>query len=235
MVETALLFETPVEIYERVFRELKPRTPIPDIVVRFCRFANANSFIRLENNRLEVKISDMLEGAPAPIQESLAYILIAKLYRKPISSTYNQRYRRWLNRADVRKQIHLVRSVRGRKFLSGPAGEHYNLEEMFEDLNIRFFGGLMARPQLGWSKRPSKSLLGHYDPSHHAIIISRILDRDVVPRLAVEYVMYHEMLHLRHPVDHRGARRCVHTPEFRADEKQFPQLAEAKKILRHLS
>lgn len=235
MVETALLFETPVEIYERVFRELKPRTPIPDIVVRFCRFANANSFIRLENNRLEVKISDMLEGAPAPIQESLAYILIAKLYRKPISSTYNQRYRRWLNRADVRKQIHLVRSVRGRKFLSGPAGEHYNLEEMFEDLNVRFFGGLMARPQLGWSKRPSKSLLGHYDPSHHAIIISRILDRDVVPRLAVEYVMYHEMLHLRHPVDHRGARRCVHTPEFRADEKQFPQLAEAKKILRHLS
>ena len=234
MVETALLFETPAEIYERVFRDLKPRTEVPEIMVRFCRFANANSFIRLENNRLEVKISDMLEGAPAPIQEALAYILIAKLYRKPISSTYNLRYRRWLNRADVRKQIHVVRSVRGRKFVSGPAGEHYNLEQMFEDLNVRFFGGMMARPQLGWSKRPSKTLLGHYDPSHHAIIISRILDRGEVPRLAVEYVMYHEMLHLRHPVDHRGTRRCVHTPEFRAEEKQFPNLAEAKKMLRHL-
>lgn len=235
MVETALLFETPAEIYERVFRDLKPRTEVPEILVRFCRFANANSFIRLENNRLEVKISDMLEGAPAPIQEALAYILIAKLYRKPISNSYSLRYRRWLNRADVRKQIHLVRSVRGRKFVSGPAGEQYNLEEIFEDLNVRFFGGLMARPQLGWSKRPSKTLLGHYDPSHHAIIISRILDRPTVPRIAVEYVMYHEMLHLRHPVDHRGARRCVHTPEFRAEEKLFPNLAEAKKILRHLA
>ncbi|MCC6588292.1 MAG: M48 family peptidase [Bryobacterales bacterium] len=234
MVETALLFETPAEIYERVFRDLKPRTEVPEIAVRFCRFANANSFIRLENNRLEVKISDMLEGAPAPIQEALAYILLAKLYRKPILSAYSLRYRRWLNRADVRRQIHVVRSVRGRKFVSGPAGEHYNLEEMFEDLNVRFFGGLMARPQLGWSKRPSKTLLGHYDPSHHAIIISRILDRAEVPRLAVEYVMYHEMLHLRHPVDHRGTRRCVHTPEFRADEKQFPNLAEAKKMLRRL-
>jgi hypothetical protein len=42
------------------------------------------------------------------------------------------------------------------------------------------------------------------------------------------------MLHLRHPVKMRGSRRCVHSSEFRADEKLFPQLAEAKKFLRHL-
>ena len=32
--------------------------------------------------------------------------------------------------------------------------------------------------------------------------------------------MFHEMLHLRHPVQHRGARRCVHTPEFKQAEKE---------------
>ena len=56
------------------------------------------------------------------------------------------------------------------------------------------------------------------------IVISRIFDRPRTPRLALEYVMFHEMLHLRFPVDHSGARRCVHTTEFKADEKQFPQL-----------
>jgi len=47
-------------------------------------------------------------------------------------------------------------------------------------------------------------------------------------------VMFHEMLHLRIPIDHRGARRCVHTPEFKAAEKQFEQLAEAKEMLKRL-
>ena len=235
MLQTALLFETTGQIYERIFREVKPRTELPVIRVKYCRFANANSFIRLKDGLLEVKISDMLEGAPAPIQEALAYILIGKLYRRPVHSAHQLCYRRWLNRADVRKQIHVVRSVRGRKFVSGPEGEHYNLQEIFDELNLRYFSGLMAQPQLGWSRRPSKSLLGHYDPSHNAIILSRILDRATVPRLAVEYVLYHEMLHLKHPVDHKGARRCVHTPEFRAAEKLFPGLDEAKRLLRRLS
>ena len=44
--------------------------------------------------------------------------------------------------------------------------------------------------------------------------------------------MFHEMLHLRHPVEHRGARRCVHTPEFKEAEKAFPRLLEAKSILK---
>jgi hypothetical protein len=50
----------------------------------------------------------------------------------------------------------------------------------------------------------------------------------------VEYVMFHEMLHLQHPVEHRGVRRCVHTPEFKKGEKAFPQLREAKSILKSL-
>ena len=61
-----------------------------------------------------------------------------------------------------------------------------------------------------------------------------MFDSLAVPRLALEYVMFHEMLHLRYPVEHRGARRCVHTYEFRAAEKQFPQLKEAKAILKTL-
>ena len=77
-------------------------------------------------------------------------------------------------------------------------------------------------------------MLGHFDPSHNAIVISRVFDHPAVPRVALEYVMFHEMLHLRYPVDHAGARRRVHTREFRAAEKVFPRLAEAKQILKEL-
>lgn len=233
-IQSSLFFETPDEIYARVFRELKPRTALPRLRVEFCQFANADSFIRLEDGLLHVRISDLLEGAPAPVMEALAYVLLGKLYRKPVSRQYAHRYRLYLNRRDVRRQAQLVRQIRGRKFISGPQGSQYNLEEVFERLNQQFFDGLMGRPQLGWSRGVSRSMLGHFDPAHNAIIISRILDQARVPIVALEYVMFHEMLHLQHPVDHTGARRCVHTREFRAAEKQFPHLKEAKEILKRL-
>ena len=234
-LQSAIFFETVEEIVARVFRELKPRTPPPAVRVRFCKFANANSFVRWDESGLELRITDVLEGAPAPILEALAYLLLAKLLRRPAPKAYAERYRRYLNRKEMRRSLQLVKQTRGRKFVSGPQGERYHLEEIFEQLNQQFFQGLMARPLLGWSRRPSRVMLGHYDPSHNAIILSRLLDSPGVPRLAVDYVLFHEMLHLRFPVDHRGARRCVHTREFKDAEKAFPQLTQAKELLKRLS
>jgi hypothetical protein len=233
-LQSSLFFETPEEIYARVFRELKPRTAMPELRVEFCQFANADSFIRLDKGLLHVRISDLLAGAPAPVSEALAHILLGKLYRRPIARIYSHRYRLYLNRRDVRRQAQLVKQIRGRKFISGPEGQRYHLDEIFEELNQKFFNGLMGRPQLGWSRTASRNMLGHFDPSHNAIIISKIFDRVEVPRLALQYVMFHEMLHLRYPVDHNGMRRRVHTREFRQAEKQFPELIEAKELLKRL-
>ena len=233
-LQTTLFFETPAEIYARVFREIKPRTKPPAIRVEFRPFANADSFIRVTEAGLHVRVADVFEGAPAPVTEALAHILLGKLFRRPIARAYTHRYRLYLNRRDIRQRMHVVRQIRGRKFISGPVGDHHNLEHIFEDLNARFFDCLMGRPLLGWSRGASRSMLGHFDPSHNAIIISRIFDTNRLPRLGLEYVLFHEMLHLRYPVDHRGVRRRVHTREFREAEKKFPQLGQAKEILKRL-
>ena len=212
--------------------ELKPRTRVPAVRLTFCKFANANSSVRWDETGLEFRITDVLEGAPSSILESLAHILMSKLLRRPSPRTHSERYRRYLNRKEMRRSLQLVKQTRGRKFLSGPQGQAYHLQEMFEELNHAHFHGLMAQPLLGWSRRLSRVMLGHYDPSHNAIVLSRLLDRPSVPRLAVEYILFHEMLHLRFPVEHRGARRCVHTREFKEAEKQFPLLKEAKQLLK---
>ena len=220
-IETALFFETVEQIYERVFRTLKPRTALPRITVQFRKYANANSRIRLEGAQLRVDISDLLEHAPAPIQEALAYILISKLYRKPVANSIAARYRRYLNRADVRRTLHLATQARGRKAFRNPRGRVYDLCAIFDELNFQYFHGLMARPELGWSVRPSRTTLGHYDPSHHVIVLTSLLDSENVPALLIEYVMFHEMLHLRYPTEHRGPRRYVHTKEFKRAEREF--------------
>ena len=233
-VASSLFFESAAEIFRRVHREIRPRSAEPPIEVEYKRFANANSDVRLQDGAVRVRITDVLDGAPAPVIEALAHILLGKLYRRPAAKQYLQRYRLYLNRKDMRRRISLVRQTRGRKAHEGPEGSVHNLERIFEDLNAQYFGGMMARPALGWSRFRSRTHLGHYDPSHHMIVISRIFDDQRAPRLALEYVMYHEMLHLRYPVDHSRERRCVHTPEFKAHEKQFPHFREAKALLKKL-
>jgi hypothetical protein len=221
-------------IYLGLFRTLKPRTAVPEIRVEFRKYANANAQISLANGLLRVRMADSLATAPENVHEALADILLCKLFRRPVAAGSNQKYRQYLNRRDVRQGLDTLRSIRGRKRFDPPAGDHYDLTAMFQDLNFRYFFGLMTQPALGWSVQISRSLLGHYDPSHHAIVLNRIMDREEVPRLAVEYVLYHEMLHLRHPAEHRGTRRCVHTPAFKKEEKCFESWREAKALLKKL-
>jgi hypothetical protein len=103
--------------------------------------------------------------------------------------------------------------------------------EVFDVLNERFFHGLLGRPQPTCSEHHAKRLLGHYDAAHNTIVASRVFDRPSSPRYAIEYLLYHEMLH---PVSVRGKRRCVHSAAFKADERMFPQLAEALAFLKRL-
>jgi hypothetical protein len=234
VVEPTLFPETPEQIYERVFRDLKPRTKPPRILVEFCSFANPDSFVLLKEHTLRVRMTDLLAGAPASVIEALAYILLGKLFRKAVPASYPHRYKVYLNRKDMRRNVHLVRQIRGRKFVSGPQGQRFNLDEIFERLNLEHFDGLLARPQLGWSRGASRTLLGHYDPSHNAIIISKLLDGPKIPPEVTEYVVFHEMLHLRYPVIHEGARRRVHTHAFREAERAWPGFKQVKEMLKQM-
>jgi predicted metal-dependent hydrolase len=221
-------------IFEEGFRELRPRTPVPDLQIDFFRFANVNNTIRLREGRLLVRISDLLEGAPESVLCAIAHILLAKIYRKPIDREHAARYRRYISTHHMSQKAHLVRQIRGRKRITTAQGHAYHLEEIFEDLNRQYFHGLMARPLMTWSSERARNRLGHYDPAHNAIVVSSLFDQPRVPRYVVEYILYHEMLHLKHPVKLRGSRRCVHSAEFQAEERLFEKLDAAKDFLKRL-
>lgn len=207
---------------------------MPPFTVRFRRFTSLNTTIRLREGKILVSLSDLLEGAPESVLRAIAHILLAKLYKKPIDAAHNLRYKRFVSSGAVTRQTELIRNARGSKRYFGPEGRYFHLEEVFDSLNMRFFGGLLGRPQLTWSGHMAKRSLGHYDAAHNTIVVSRVFDRPSSPRYALEYLLYHEMLHLKHPVRMRGVRRCVHSREFKAEEALFPQLTEALAFLKRL-
>ena len=221
-------------LVQRCYRELRPRAPMPEFHFEFYPFTNVNNTVRLRGEKVLFRISDLLEGAPHPVLYAIVHILLAKLYRKPVDRTHEQRYRRYVSSHALAAKAEQIRAIRGRKRIASPKGQIYDLDAIFDDLNARFFFGLLARPQMTWSRDHARNSLGHYDPAHNAIVVSRVFDRPRVPRYAVEYIVYHEMLHLKHPVRLRHGRRCVHPREFQVEEKLFPQLEEAKRFLKVL-
>lgn len=223
-----------LQIFREGYRDLRPGTAVPELAAEFYAFANVNNTIRLRNGRLLVRLSDLLQGAPDNVLRAVAHILLAKMYRQPVQRTEAARYRRYVASHAVTRKVQLVRQMRGRKRLGPARGRFYDLDAIFDDLNARFFHGLLGRPRLAWSPNGARRLLGHFDPAHNTISISSVFDGARVPRCAVEYILYHEMLHLKHPVKLRGSRRCVHSPEFQAEEALFPRLSEARQFLRRL-
>ncbi len=223
-----------VTIFQQEYRALRPRAPVPPIVVRFRRFTSLNTTIRLREGKILVSLSDLLEGATEAVLHAIAHILLAKLYKKPIDARYNVRYKRFASSAAITRQTELIRMARGSKRYFGPEGHYFHLDEVFDSLNARFFNGLLGRPELTWSEHHARRSLGHYDATHNTIVVSRVFDRPSSPRYALEYLLYHEMLHLKFPVRMRGLRRCVHSAEFKAEESRFPQRAEAMAFIRRL-
>jgi hypothetical protein len=213
--------------------ELRPRTPAPIISAEFYPFAGLNHTARYRDNRLLIRVSDVLQDAPGWVLHSLAIILLSRVYRRKADPLHLGRYRLFTLSSHIQLRAREARRTRGRQPMRGVTqGCHHNLDASFDRMNAEYFSACLERPALSWSRRKSRYTLGRYDSSHHAIYISRVLDQSHVPEFVVDYVMYHEMLHARHHTRLQRDRLIAHTREFREEESLFRDLDRARLWLR---
>jgi hypothetical protein len=222
-------------LFADVFQQISRRRVKPEVNVTFYPFAGLNHTIRIRNQRLYVRVSDILRNAPHSVHQALAHILVGKLFNQRPKGEHETLYRQYAYQPQILRASDLARQRRGRKQLNGSVGRTYDLNRIFARLNRRYFGNVLAKPSLSWSARRTKRILGHHDAVHDAIVISRSLDLESVPDYVVEYVMYHEMLHVKHKPRVVNGRRIFHTPAFRAEEKRFAYYDEAMQWLERSS
>lgn len=223
---------TPQQIkiyYEEAFGFFDKKIKTPKVKVEFYPYVNVNSRIQSSNGVVSVRITELLNNTPLKIHKALAYILVAKLLGKKVPANARKVYREFLSKDDFQKKAIKHKRKTGRKHLTSPIGNVYNLENIFGKLNLIYFQNEIEKPKLSWSQRKTYRRLGHHDPVHNAIIISKSLDEKTVPKYVVECVVYHEMLHIKHPVYQKNGRRCIHTPEFKKDEEKFLYFEDAEK------
>ncbi|HYE15564.1 MAG TPA: SprT-like domain-containing protein [Pyrinomonadaceae bacterium] len=217
--------------FVEAFRQLAPKRPVPEVDARYYPYAGLNHTIRLRSGRVHVRMSDIFRDAPTGVHRALAFILVAKLLRRRPPALYERIYRDYACAPEVLRASDLARRRRGRKMVSSAQGRVYDLERMFRRLNQRYFDGRIEQPTLTWSQRRTRTILGHHDGAHDTIVISKTLDSADVPEWFVEYILYHEMLHIKHPARLINGRRYYHTKAFRADEQRFPRYHEAQQWL----
>ena len=215
--------------YEEAFRSIGRVNEIPGIEVRFYPYVGINHTIRVRRGRVFVRISEICREMPPTGHQALAFILVAKLLRKRVSPKARDIYSSYIKTTEIREKATENKRARGRKVISSGKGEVYDLVEIFDRLNRVYFQRLLPQPVLTWSARKTYRILGHHDSTHQTIVISKSLDSTKVPEYVVEYVVFHEMLHIHHPTQHRDGRRYNHTPAFRRDERKFVYFEQAER------
>jgi hypothetical protein len=232
MNELLITAETRLEsIFTDALKKLVKKQSIPQVEARFYPYTGLSSTIRLRQGRIYARVSDILSETPADVLFALACILVAKLYRLKTPKEENQIYRQYILDQSIMDATDASRRKRGYKLTTSPQGKIYDLDKLFNEVNGRYFNSEIERPVLSWSQRNSRRVLGHHDSIHGAIIISRSLDSLKTPSSVVEFVLYHEMLHIKHPQQVVNGRKISHHRNFRDDERRFEHFDEATKWL----
>lgn len=223
------------KVFVDAFRHLGNSRTIPEMEVRFYPYAGLHHTIRLRSGRVYVRLSDICKGSPPEVLRALAFVLVARLLGKRIPDVHKRVYQDFSVTPEVMRSSDLARRRRGRKLISSAQGEAYNLDQMFAKLNRRYFDKELVKPTITWSQRRTRNIMGHHDRVYDTITISKTLDSIDVPERFVEYILYHEMLHIKHPARLIEGRRYYHTTAFRLDERRFPHYEEAQKWLERIA
>lgn len=223
------------KLFTDAFRELGRRAELPEVEVRFYPYAGVHHTIRVRGGRVYVRISDIFKNAPLNVHRAVAFILVAKLLGKQTPDVHERIYKDFAYAPQTLRASDTARRRRGRKIISSSKGRVYDLDKLFARINRLYFNEAIQKPTLTWSQRRTRRILGHHDAVHETIVVSKTLDASDVPEWFVEYILFHEMLHIKHPARIIGGRRYYHTNAFRADERRFPHYEAAQNWLEHIA
>ncbi len=203
-----------------------------EIEVSFYPYIGLTHTIRRKGTKWVLRISDHCRRAPRMVLEAIILMLAHKIMRRRPPRKMLQVYQCFCRDPWVEEAVRKRRLQRGRKQILCKDGKYHSLGDIYQELNHRYFNNQISILKLGWGLRRSRNRVGHYDPVHHTITISPILDSLRVPRYVVAYILYHEMLHtLFAEPSPRGINRH-HAAEFRRAEMAYPDYAKAKKFLK---
>ncbi len=216
---------------ERLFRLITEAGREHQHQIKGARFEKFKDF-KVTWNRTgkerSYKVSDYLSDSPDGVLYDFLDTLISR--NSGLRKGYGTEYLEWVSSDGFvisKRPIYLKRS---RNITMSTEGR---CMEIGESLDRLLESGLLNDSDIDnsfftWTSKPCFTKVGSCNPMFRVVTISSSLDSCDVPENVLDFVVYHESLHLR-----RGYRpnRRAHDSDFRNSEHDFPGWEECEKHL----
>jgi hypothetical protein len=209
---------------ERRIRAHMPRAAQVSVVLTDNRYTMISVRRDPRHGQYRLRIHHMFADCDPVIARALAR------YAADNEADASRQLGQFIDEHQGRVRARVARRVR---LLTETRGKHFDLQDIFDELNRRYFAGAVDA-RITWGARAGRHRhrnsikMGSYSVEDRLIRIHRTLDRPFVPRYFVEWIVYHEMLHQVVDAPLVGGRRRFHTPEFLAAEARFVHYQRAR-------
>ena len=190
---------------------------------------------RREGTRVAFKISDYMDGSPEDVLDSMAWYLVCRAFRMSCPSDHSRRYLRYSRSSELWERVGHLYISRARNLTLRPRGVHRDLSAVFDYVNSNYFGSKIQDPILAWVAESPSRRLGYYFAPLRLLAVNTAFDSERVPRYALEFVVYHELLHHVDALDGIPRRRVHHTRSFKDQERLFSSYVDAERWLRRIA
>jgi len=184
---------------------------------------------RARDDGTHVVANEGFIGAPRAIVKALVYAALSSKNKAQVAEVkaYAQE--------EAFDEVRVALALTTADLSTNTQGQHFDLAEVFDRVNATYFDGALPRPRLTWNKTLTHRKFGHYQATTDTVMVSLSLDDASVPAYAVDFVMYHELLHKQLGIKVVNGRRYAHTSAFKSAERAFKRYNDAQKVLVRLS
>lgn len=110
----------------------------------------------------------------------------------------------------------------------------FTFDELFESVNRDCFGGKLPKPTIVWSARRARKQMGAYNYQTDTLSINPVLNEPDTPRYALEFLLFHELLHKALGFTVQNNRRSFHGKEFKQYEQRHPYHHAAQRYFAYI-
>jgi Predicted metal-dependent hydrolase len=203
----------------------------PEINASFIVSKDFKISWKRRGQQFNVMISDYIADAPDRVLIDLSETIMDIVRGRPYE--YGKEYLEWVTSDEFISDNRKTYIRRSKNITRDPVGKERDLIESVDRL---LDSSLLTSKDIqnsffSWTVRPNYRKVGYCSPMMRVVAVSSALDHLSVPDYVVDFVVYHESLHLRQ--GYRPSKRA-HDPSFRKEEDMFPRRKEAEKYLNDL-
>jgi len=179
---------------------------------------------------IEFEASDYLKDAPENVLKGIAEMIFSRISRRS-DDKYSDAMLEWMTSDTFVKKNRPMYLKRAKNLARTPRGTHKDLSDSYKRLVEMGLAPYDDDLVLTWTKQPNVKRIGYCSVLMKVIAISSIFDTTSIPDFVLDFVLYHELIHLGKGFDPFDQN---HDNDFRALEEMHPMRSEAEDWLKRL-